>query len=451
MSCEALRDLVWTVPDGGLAADDQQRLEEHLKGCGECRARVAAARAVTAAMKRLPTEAAPVGFRDRTLAAMAEGVAGAAAVPAAARLPPPRLVRRLVSWSRGWPLVAAAAVVLLFVILRSVDRRSKGEPAAGLLAARDESRAPELAAARPPAAAERRLDALEAKAVYGDDEEAAKSKLSEATGGGSEWRGEPARGRGSDTTVAPAAAPADAAAAVDDDGDGWIDAIAAASNPTSALAVIRERLAEARRRAGGKYAARGPLGEGATGGGDGAGVAGSNGTAAVVAVEFLLVQPDTLLQLKSLTKSRLDWKRGASRTGDTSYDGVEVFDVPETEWRSLGDSTEWRVVPAPEWRAAVAEGTAVEATAKEADAVVKAPPVPTSVPSPALPTAPVEKRKEPSGETARTDGRVGRGAATGASKSKDAADSVPARLIRVVVWTAPTASPPLSTAPTRKE
>ncbi len=152
MSCEALREWVWTAADGGLSAEQQALLDLHLASCASCREAALRARRVTAGLRELrvggPT-AAPAELRDATLAALDAAVRVNAA--AAAPLTPRLVVSR---WRKiAAPLALAAATAVAAVIWFQSRLLA---PATELLAARD---AASVASAPPAAMTD--LDALE--------------------------------------------------------------------------------------------------------------------------------------------------------------------------------------------------------------------------------------------------------------------------------------------------
>ena len=61
-----IRDLLTLAAAGALDADEQRRVEEHLRACADCRAEFDAWCEITGSLRELPTPAAPAGLVERT-------------------------------------------------------------------------------------------------------------------------------------------------------------------------------------------------------------------------------------------------------------------------------------------------------------------------------------------------------------------------------------------------
>jgi len=61
-----IRDLLTLAAAGALSADEQRRVQEHLRGCVDCKAEFDAWRQLTGALRDLPTPPAPAGLVERT-------------------------------------------------------------------------------------------------------------------------------------------------------------------------------------------------------------------------------------------------------------------------------------------------------------------------------------------------------------------------------------------------
>lgn len=158
MRCEPFRDLAWLAIDGELDAKDQAALEHHLQGCPDCRAAVAAARAMSGGLRRLPVEPMPAGLALRTLD------------PASTAR---RRTRVLLAWAA--PLLAAAALVVLASLhwldgegeLGAIAGRARVAEPAPLAAAIER----DVARASSPAAAMARLLAVQGRVAAVDRDE----------------------------------------------------------------------------------------------------------------------------------------------------------------------------------------------------------------------------------------------------------------------------------------
>ena len=63
---DEIRDLLALAAAGGLDAEAERRMEEHLGQCLECRAEFDSWQQLTGALKRMPTPQAPLGLVERT-------------------------------------------------------------------------------------------------------------------------------------------------------------------------------------------------------------------------------------------------------------------------------------------------------------------------------------------------------------------------------------------------
>lgn len=61
-----IRDLLTLAAAGALDADEQRRVEEHLRSCAACKAEFEIWCEITGALRELPTPAAPAGLVERT-------------------------------------------------------------------------------------------------------------------------------------------------------------------------------------------------------------------------------------------------------------------------------------------------------------------------------------------------------------------------------------------------
>ena len=61
-----IRELLTLAASGALDADEQRRVEKHLRGCAACKAEFDFWCRITGALHELPTPAAPVGLVERT-------------------------------------------------------------------------------------------------------------------------------------------------------------------------------------------------------------------------------------------------------------------------------------------------------------------------------------------------------------------------------------------------
>ena len=66
----ALRDLLSLAAAGALDVGEQQRVEEHLRGCSECQAELQAWSRITGSLRDMPAPQAPAGLVARTRARM---------------------------------------------------------------------------------------------------------------------------------------------------------------------------------------------------------------------------------------------------------------------------------------------------------------------------------------------------------------------------------------------
>jgi anti-sigma factor RsiW len=63
---DEIRDLLALAAAGGLDAETERRMEEHLGQCAECRTELDSWQQLTGALKRMPTPQAPLGLVERT-------------------------------------------------------------------------------------------------------------------------------------------------------------------------------------------------------------------------------------------------------------------------------------------------------------------------------------------------------------------------------------------------
>jgi len=61
-----IRDLLTLAAAGALNADEQQRVEKHLRECTACKAEFESWQKLTTALSKLPTPEAPAGLVERT-------------------------------------------------------------------------------------------------------------------------------------------------------------------------------------------------------------------------------------------------------------------------------------------------------------------------------------------------------------------------------------------------
>jgi anti-sigma factor RsiW len=61
-----IRELLTLAAAGTLDADEQRRVEDHLRQCSDCHAELAAWQRLTGALEALPTPQAPLGLMERT-------------------------------------------------------------------------------------------------------------------------------------------------------------------------------------------------------------------------------------------------------------------------------------------------------------------------------------------------------------------------------------------------
>lgn len=61
-----IRDLLTLAAAGALSAEEQRRVQEHLRGCADCKAEFEAWRQLAGALRELPTPPAPAGLVERT-------------------------------------------------------------------------------------------------------------------------------------------------------------------------------------------------------------------------------------------------------------------------------------------------------------------------------------------------------------------------------------------------
>ena len=130
ISCREARSRILPAIDGSLKIERVFELEEHLRGCDGCRARYEEARALDAALGRLPEPPVDRIDLDRAVAAVNAAI-DRADIPVPA-LPP----RRRTAWWIPIGVGAIAAAVLLFFFLRT-------RPS-------EEVRAPEIVVEPPP-------------------------------------------------------------------------------------------------------------------------------------------------------------------------------------------------------------------------------------------------------------------------------------------------------------
>ncbi|HWX56862.1 MAG TPA: zf-HC2 domain-containing protein [Verrucomicrobiae bacterium] len=75
---DTLRDLLGLAAAGALDPAEQRQVEEHLRGCGACRAEFQIWSQIAGGLGDLPTPQAPVGLAMRTRAALASAQAAKA-------------------------------------------------------------------------------------------------------------------------------------------------------------------------------------------------------------------------------------------------------------------------------------------------------------------------------------------------------------------------------------
>ena len=134
MECDAVRDRLVAFAAGRLPTGERAELQRHLEGCAACRRAAEAEAELTAALDRLPRQAAPGRLRRRLeelVAATSEEMSGgpvaaAAATDEAGRRSggPSASLRRGAPASRRWswmpPLVSAfAGAALVLVVMRA--------------------------------------------------------------------------------------------------------------------------------------------------------------------------------------------------------------------------------------------------------------------------------------------------------------------------------------------
>jgi anti-sigma factor (TIGR02949 family) len=141
MECDAVRDRLVAFAAGRLATGERAELQRHLEGCAACRRAAEAEAELTAALDRLPRQAAPGRLRRRLeelVAATSEEMGDGRIAP----VPAPDDVRRRnggptaslhrgAPASRRWtwmpPLVSAfAAAALVLVVMRTTRPVSPG-------------------------------------------------------------------------------------------------------------------------------------------------------------------------------------------------------------------------------------------------------------------------------------------------------------------------------------
>lgn len=113
MTCREARSRILPAIDGSMRIERVFELEEHLRGCGECRARYEEARALDAALARLPEPPVDRIDVDRAVS----GIRGAIEreIAPVRRLP----ARRRASWWVAVGVGALAAAALLVFLLRA--------------------------------------------------------------------------------------------------------------------------------------------------------------------------------------------------------------------------------------------------------------------------------------------------------------------------------------------
>jgi anti-sigma factor RsiW len=119
MECRAAVSLIDAKLDGELAGERLSALDAHLASCAECRARLAAGRALGAAIRdHARRDAAPAELRRRVATALRQ----------AGR---PRWHDDLRALGRGWNPMAIAASIALAVVVSSTVTRDLMRPGAG--------------------------------------------------------------------------------------------------------------------------------------------------------------------------------------------------------------------------------------------------------------------------------------------------------------------------------
>jgi anti-sigma factor RsiW len=75
---ESVRELLALAVAGALSVEEQRRLEDHVSACEQCSRELESWRAVSAALRRMPTPAAPPEMVERTRARVFGELAAAA-------------------------------------------------------------------------------------------------------------------------------------------------------------------------------------------------------------------------------------------------------------------------------------------------------------------------------------------------------------------------------------
>lgn len=136
ISCREARSRILPAIDGSLRIERVFELEEHVRGCSDCRARHEEARAIDAALTRFPEPPVDRIDLDRAVAGIRAAIDGESAP--AHRAAPRRRVARWVPIALGGVAALAAAVLVAFLL------RTRPDAVPG------EIRAPEVVVAPPP-------------------------------------------------------------------------------------------------------------------------------------------------------------------------------------------------------------------------------------------------------------------------------------------------------------
>lgn len=150
VSCRRALPLIHQRLDGCMLPADEAVLEQHLSGCGLCRAELAGLAAAKRLVGALPGVESPAGVREAVVAARRERA-------------------REMPWTARWvPALAAASVVMIGVLGLVLATRQAGQSPESVVVARDVMSAP----VAPVAVAERstRLEETGSGADIGDSE-----------------------------------------------------------------------------------------------------------------------------------------------------------------------------------------------------------------------------------------------------------------------------------------
>lgn len=136
ITCREARSRILPAIDGSLRIERVFELEEHVRGCGECRARYEEARALDAALTRLPEPPVDRIDLERAVAGVRAAIDSESAP--IQRVAPRRRASRWIPIAVGGVAALAAAVLVAF-LLRTRPSEVPGE-----------TRAPEVAVEPPP-------------------------------------------------------------------------------------------------------------------------------------------------------------------------------------------------------------------------------------------------------------------------------------------------------------